>query len=52
MKPNDDGMYEPLIGCILLEQAQATVDMVNHVLVKGKKIDLKGHKLIDKKAHR
>ncbi len=49
MKPNPDGMYEPLIGCIVLEQAQATVDMVNHVLVKGKKFDLKGNKLVERR---
>ena len=50
MVPNDDGLFEPLVGCIVLEQSQVTIDMINHVLVKGKKIDLKGNKLSEKNA--
>ena len=49
MVPNEDGLYEPLVGCIVLEQSQVTIDMINHVLVRGKKIDLKGNKLAEKK---
>ncbi|MEO8605747.1 MAG: hypothetical protein ABI629_24475 [bacterium] len=40
MEPSD-GRYEPLIGYILLEQAQAAVDLVMHRLVKGRPYDLK-----------
>ncbi len=40
MKPKD-GVYEPLIGYIILEQSQATVDMIGHRLVKIKRMDLK-----------
>ena len=36
-----DGVYEPLIGYIALEQAQAAVDMLGHRLVHVKKTDLK-----------
>jgi hypothetical protein len=36
-----DGIYEPLIGYIILEQAQAAVDMLGHRLVHVKKADLK-----------
>ena len=35
------GHYEPLIGYIPLEQAQAAVDMVGHRLVKFSRVDLK-----------
>ena len=35
------GPYEPLIGCIPLEQAQAVVDLVGHRLVKVGLVDLK-----------
>ena len=35
------GSYEPLIGYIPLEQAQAAVDMVGHRLVPIKTVDLK-----------
>lgn len=41
MRP-DDGAYEPLIGYIPLEQAQAAVDLVGHRLVKVSRVDLKG----------
>ena len=40
MKPVD-GVYEPLIGYIILEQSQAAVDMLGHRLVHVKKTDLK-----------
>ena len=36
-----DGRYEPLIGYIPLEQAQAVVDLVGHRLVKVNLVDLK-----------
>ncbi|MCU0288922.1 MAG: hypothetical protein MUF15_21320 [Acidobacteria bacterium] len=36
-----DGIYEPLLGYIILEQSQAVVDMVGHRLVHIKKADLK-----------
>ena len=35
------GAYEPLIGYIPLEQAQAAVDMLGHRLVKVSRVDLK-----------
>jgi predicted aspartyl protease len=40
MKP-DDGVYEPLIGYIVLEQCQAAVDMLGHRLIHVKRMDLK-----------
>jgi predicted aspartyl protease len=40
MEP-EDGVYEPLVGYIVLEQAQAAVDMLGHRLVHVKKSDLK-----------
>ena len=40
MQP-EDGAYEPLIGYIPLEQAQAAVDMVGHRLIKVSRVDLK-----------
>lgn len=40
MKP-EDGVCEPLIGYIILEQAQASVDMIGHRLVHVKRTDLK-----------
>jgi predicted aspartyl protease len=36
-----DGMYEPLVGYIPLEQSQAAVDMLGHRLVPVKHLDLK-----------
>jgi hypothetical protein len=36
-----DGIYEPLIGYIVLEQSQAGVDMLGHRLVPVKHMDLK-----------
>jgi predicted aspartyl protease len=40
VKP-EDGIYEPLIGYIVLEQAQAAVDMLGHRLIHVRKADLK-----------
>lgn len=40
MSPSD-GIYEPLIGYIVLEQSQAGVDMLGHRLVPIKHMDLK-----------
>jgi predicted aspartyl protease len=40
MEP-EDGVYEPLVGYIVLEQAQAAVDMLGHRLIHVKKSDLK-----------
>ena len=40
MQPTD-GAYEPLIGYIPLEQAQAAVDLLGHRLVKVSRVDLK-----------
>nr|VFK38405.1 MAG: hypothetical protein BECKTC1821D_GA0114238_100467 [Candidatus Kentron sp. TC]VFK54199.1 MAG: hypothetical protein BECKTC1821F_GA0114240_100459 [Candidatus Kentron sp. TC] len=36
-----EGAYEPLLGYIVLEQAQAVVDMSEHRLVHVRKVDLK-----------
>jgi hypothetical protein len=36
-----DGVYEPLIGYIVLEQSQAAVDILGHRLVHVKRTDLK-----------
>ena len=36
-----DGIYEPLIGYIVLEQSQAGVDMLGHRLIPVKHMDLK-----------
>ena len=40
MKP-ENGIYEPLIGYIVLEQCQAGVDMIGHRLIHIKRMDLK-----------
>jgi predicted aspartyl protease len=40
MEP-EDGLYEPLIGYLVLEQSQAGVDILGHRLVKIKHVDLK-----------
>jgi predicted aspartyl protease len=37
----EDGIYEPLVGYIVLEQSQAAVDMVGHRLLHVKRMDLK-----------
>jgi predicted aspartyl protease len=36
-----DGVYAPLVGYIVLEQAQAAVDMLGHRLIHSKRADLK-----------
>lgn len=38
---SSDGVYEPLIGYIVLEQCQAAVDMLGHRLIHVKRMDLK-----------
>jgi len=40
MHPHD-GIFDPLIGYIVLEQSQAAVDLVGHRLVHVKHLDLK-----------
>jgi predicted aspartyl protease len=45
MKPDSSGHFEPLLGCIPLEQSQAAVDMLGHRLLKLKGVDLKGFQL-------
>jgi len=40
MQPRD-GVYDPLIGYIILEQSQAAVDRVGHRLVRVRHLDLK-----------
>ena len=40
MQP-EDGVYEPLIGYIVLELSQAAVDMMGHRLIHVKHLDLK-----------
>ena len=40
MKP-EDGIYDPLIGYLVLEQSQAAVDMLGHRLIHIKHLDLK-----------
>lgn len=37
----EDGIYEPLLGYIILEQSQAAVDMLGHRLMHVKRMDLK-----------
>ena len=37
----EDGIYEPLLGYIVLEQSQAAVDMLGHRLIHVKRMDLK-----------
>ena len=41
MEGKDDEGYEPLLGYVILEQAQAAVDLVAHRLVPVKYIDMK-----------
>jgi predicted aspartyl protease len=36
-----NGLYEPLVGYIVLEQSQAAVDMLGHRLIHVKRMDLK-----------
>lgn len=40
MKP-EDGIYDPLVGYLVLEQSQAAIDMLGHRLVHVKHLDLK-----------
>lgn len=41
METGDGGDYEPLLGYVVLEQAQVAVDMVGHRLVPVKYVDCK-----------
>jgi len=41
MDSKKDNEYEPLLGYVILEQAQAAVDMLGHRLVPVKYIDMK-----------
>ena len=41
MKSEENQEYEPLLGYVILEQAQAAVDMLGHRLVPVKYIDMK-----------
>ena len=41
MKTDEDAEYEPRLGYVILEQAQAAVDMRGHRLVPVKYIDMK-----------
>ena len=41
MEPDDSGRFEPLLGYVILEQAQAAVDMLGHRLVPVRYIDMK-----------
>ena len=36
-----DGLYDPLIGYLVLEHSQAAVDMIGHRLIHVKHVDLK-----------
>lgn len=40
MEP-EDGIFETLIGYLVLEQSQAAVDMLGHRLLHVKHLDLK-----------
>jgi len=37
----EDGVFQPLIGYLVLEQSQAAVDMLGHRLIHVKHVDLK-----------
>ena len=41
MEPDDNGRFEPLLGYVVLEQAQAAVDTLGHRLVPVRYIDMK-----------
>ena len=41
MESGEDDDYEPLLGYVILEQAQAAVDMLGHRLVPVRYIDMK-----------
>lgn len=38
---NEEDSYEPLLGYVILEQAQVAVDMLGHRLVPVRYIDMK-----------
>jgi hypothetical protein len=38
---SEDGVYEPLLGYIVLEQSAAAVDILGHRLIHVKRMDLK-----------
>ena len=40
MKP-EEGIYGPLVGYVILEQSQATVDVIGHRLIHVRHLDLK-----------
>lgn len=42
MKPDAAGHFEPLLGCIPLEQSLVAVDMLGHRLMRADAFDLKG----------
>ena len=41
MEPDASGRFEPLLGYVVLEQAQAAVDTLGHRLVPVRYIDMK-----------
>ena len=41
MESDEDDAYEPLLGYVILEQAQAAVDLLGHRLVPVRYIDMK-----------
>ena len=41
MEAGEDDAYEPLLGYVILEQAQAAVDLLGHRLVPVRYIDMK-----------
>ena len=41
MQSGEDDEYEPLLGYVILEQAQAALDMLDHRLVPVRYIDMK-----------
>ena len=41
MKPEENAEYEPLLGCVILAQVPAAVDMLGRRLVPVKYIDMK-----------
>ena len=52
MGSEDEGEYKPLLGYVILEQAQAAVDMLGHRLVPVKYIDMKSIRRGDFAAER
>lgn len=41
MAPDEHGGYEPLVGCLPLEQSQAAVDVLGHRLIRLANVDAK-----------